>query len=119
MRIALTTITVCAALFGATPQEGSAAKLPRAWSAQALCIHSHESTDWYATADWQGSPSIYHGGMQIDLRTWVAMAPPGFPADPAVATIAQQLAVSYRIWLANGRRFSGQWTNAAAACGVP
>lgn len=94
--------------------------LPRWWTTEALCIHRHESTDWHRTTDWLGEPSPDRGGMQIDVDTWVAFAPPGYPSEPAEATPHEQLEVAYRIWLANGHRFGGnQWYLSAASCGVP
>lgn len=58
--------------------------------------------------------------MQIDVRTWDAFAPKRWPRDPADATRAQQLLVSWRIWLANGRRWGGnQWPNTSRLCHVP
>src|SRR5215472_4710762 len=62
------------------------AALPRWWIAQALCIHRHESLDWHARTDWLGNPSRYRGGMQIDIGTWAAFAPRGFPSEPAAAS---------------------------------
>lgn len=93
--------------------------LPRWWLTQALCIHRHESTDWHRTTDWLGRPSVNHGGMQINVGTWRAWAPLGFPAEPASASPRQQLVVAYRIWTANGHRFGGgQWPHSSYACGV-
>jgi len=95
------------------------AALPRWWIAQALCIHRHESIDWHRTTDWLGYPSRDHGGMQIDVGTWVSQAPKGFPREPAAASPHEQLVVAYRIWRVNGDRFGGgQWPYSSAACGV-
>jgi Transglycosylase-like domain len=106
-----------------TPKPATAraafAALPDWWIAQALCIHRHESTDWHRTTDWLGRPSRDHGGMQIDVDTWSALAPHGFPRAPAVASPQEQLVVAYRIWRANGHRFGGgQWPYSSDACGV-
>ena len=93
--------------------------LPRRWLQQALCVHRHESIDWYRTTDWLGRPSVDHGGMQIDIRTWARFAPRRFPRSPEQATPHEQLVVAYKIWLANGRRFGGhQWYLSASRCGV-
>ena len=95
------------------------AAIPHWWVAQALCIHRHESTDWHRTTDWLGRASRDHGGMQIDVGTWAAHAPKGFPREPAAASPREQLVVAYRIWRANGHRFGGgQWPHSSAACGV-
>jgi hypothetical protein len=95
------------------------AALPGWWIPQALCIHRHESLDWHRRTDWLGRPSRNHGGLQIDVGTWAALAPRGFPPEPAVASPHEQLVVAYRIWRANGHRFGGgQWPYSAAACGV-
>jgi hypothetical protein len=84
-----------------------------------MCIHRHESVNWHRTTDWRGMPSSDHGGMQIDVGTWRAMAPRRFPADPEAATPHEQLVVAYRIWLANGDRFGGnQWFLSAESCDV-
>jgi hypothetical protein len=57
--------------------------------------------------------------MQIDVDTWAAHAPRGFPHEPAAASPREQLVVAYRIWRANGSRFGGgQWPFSASACGV-
>ena len=93
--------------------------LPHWWIAKAMCIHQHESLDWHRTTDWRGRPSVDHGGLQIDVRTWGAFAPAAYPGSPAAASPLQQLTVAYRIWLANGHRFGGsQWYHSAAQCGV-
>ena len=94
--------------------------LPRWWVTEALCIHRHESLNWHQTTTWQGYPSDDTGGMQIESGTWETMAPRSFPPLPALATPWQQLFVSYRIWLANGRSFGGnQWPESSASCGLP
>lgn len=99
---------------------------PSWWYAQAMCIHSHESTDWHKTTTWDGYRSWDHGGMQIDTRTWTSMLSNGyrltrgFPSDPAWASPHEQLVVAWLIWVSNGRRFGGsQWPNTSRACGVP
>lgn len=92
---------------------------PAWWQREATCIHLHESVDWHKRTDWLGRPSPDHGGMQIDVGTWRSFAPRGYPTDPADASPAQQLAVAYRIWLANGHSFGGrQWPNSSKACGL-
>ena len=84
-----------------------------------MCIHRYESTDWHKTTTWQGYPSSDHGGMQIDMGTWAAYAPRGYPPDPALASPFQQLVVAYRVWLANGRRWGGNaWPNSSRECGL-
>ena len=116
--------TVLFAVSVASASEAVSAKaafhaIPRWWVAQALCIHRHESIDWHRTTDWRGYPSRDHGGMQIDVTTWAAQAPKGFPREPASASPREQLVVAYRIWRANGRRFGGgQWPYSSMACGV-
>jgi hypothetical protein len=108
-----------AAFFAAAAQVTEASSLPRWWIKEALCIHRHESVNWHRTTDWLGYPSADHGGMQIDVGTWASMAPRNYPREPAAASPHEQLVVSYRIWLANGRRFGGnQWYLSAQACGV-
>jgi len=93
--------------------------IPHWWVGQALCIHRHESTDWHRTTDWRGYTSRDRGGMQIDVGTWAAHAPRGFPREPAAASPHEQLVVAYNIWSANGRRFGGgQWPYSSIACGV-
>ena len=84
-----------------------------------MCIHRHESTNWHATRDWRGYPSIDHGGMQIAVGTWLSLAPKGFPREPVAASPREQLIVAYRIWRVNGHRFGGsQWPYSSIACGV-
>ena len=96
-----------------------AGALPRWWVSEALCIHRHESVDWHRTTDWLGYPSEDHGGMQIAVGTWDAVAPRGYPSEPAVASPHEQLVVAYRIWLDNGHSFGGnQWFFSAQSCGV-
>ena len=57
--------------------------------------------------------------MQIDIGTWAALAPRGFPLEPASASPHEQLVVAYRIWRVNGLRFGGgQWYSSSIACGV-
>ena len=57
--------------------------------------------------------------MQINVGTWAAWAPQGFPHEPAAASPREQLVVAYRIWSANGHRFGGgQWPHSSIACGV-
>ena len=93
--------------------------LPRWWLAEALCIHRHESTDWHRVTDWLGRPSVNHGGMQINVGTWVRWAPNSFPHEPAAASPQEQLIVAYRIWTTNGDRFGGgQWPLSVEACHV-
>ena len=46
-----------------------------------MCIHRHESTNWHATRDWRGYPSVDHGGMQIAVGTWLSLAPKAFRAS--------------------------------------
>lgn len=95
------------------------AALPDWWVSQALCIHRHESVDWHRTTDWLGNPSRDHGGMQIDVGTWLAHVPRSFPNEPAAASPHEQLVVAFRIWRSNGHRFGGgQWPHSSIACGV-
>ncbi len=117
------TSTACAASCTATAAPTSRPRprpvYPAAFRLHWPCIHRRESTDWHRTTDWLGRPSRQHGGMQIDLGTWLAFAPASFPRDPAAATPAQQVFVAFRIWLANGRRFGGrQWPQTSRLCGV-
>jgi hypothetical protein len=108
--IAIAVSTALAALAGSARADS----LPGWWVKEAMCIHSHESIDWHL-----GGPSVDRGGMQIDIRTWSAFAPPGFPRVPEAATPHQQLVVSYLVWLKNGNRFGGnQWPTSAALCSV-
>lgn len=86
------------------------------WYAQAMCIHAHESPDWHATRTWNGYPSVDHGGMQIDVGSWAAFAPHGYPADPAWATPFEQLTVAYRIWRRYG--WAQPWPNTSRICGL-
>ena len=45
---------------------------PKAWLREALCIHRHESVDWHRRwTNWQGRPSPYAGGMQLDRKSVV------------------------------------------------
>ena len=84
-----------------------------------MCIHDHESLDWHRVTDWLGRSSWDHGGMQIDVRTWLRYARHRYPRDPAAATPHEQLVVAYSIWKANGRRFGGtQWPISASTCRV-
>ena len=108
------------ALTAAKARAASAfAALPHWWIAEALCIHRHESLDWHRTTDWLGAPSVDHGGLQINVGTWLVFAPRGYPREPAEATPRQQLVVAHRIWAANGDRFGGdEWPNSSVACGV-
>jgi hypothetical protein len=93
--------------------------LPRWWVNEALCIHRHESVDWHRTTDWLGQPSVDHGGMQINVGTWLAYAPSRFPREPEAATPDEQLVVAHRIWAANCDRFGGdEWPNSSVACGL-
>lgn len=117
---------IFALLILALPARALNAPWPPGWYAQAMCIHSHESTDWHKTTTWTGAPSNDHGGMQIDVGTWRSMLSHGyrltrgFPAAPELASPYQQLVVAYLIWVSNGHRFGGsQWPNTARACGVP
>jgi hypothetical protein len=112
-------IAAAAALASGKSHASAALALPRWWVKEALCIHRHESIDWHATRDWRGFPSADHGGMQIAVGTWLALAPKGFPREPASASPRQQLVVAYRIWRENGRRFGGsQWPYSSSSCGL-
>jgi hypothetical protein len=117
--VAPAALAVATAITTVKAHPAEAFSLPRWWVGEALCIHRHESVDWHRTTDWLGQPSVDHGGMQIDVRTWLSVAPKGFPREPAAASPRQQLVVAYRIWQANGRRFGGsQWPRSSVACGV-
>lgn len=112
----------------ALPASGAARhhhrRYPAVWLKDAHCIHYQEvrapwPKGWHRTTTWLGAPSRNRGGMQILDSTWAAYAPKGWPRDPARASRAQQLLVTWRIWRANGQRWGGgQWPQSAAACGV-
>ena len=117
--VASTVISVSATLTTVRAHAATAFALPRWWVNEAMCIHRHESTNWHATRDWRGYPSVDHGGMQIAVGTWLTLAPKGFPREPAAASPKEQLIVAYRIWRVNGHRFGGsQWPYSSIACGV-
>lgn len=78
-----------------------------------MCIHRNESVDWHKRTDWLGRPSRDHGGLQIDIATWFAYLPAGYPTDPADGTPRQQLTVGYRIWQHNGW---APWPRSSRTC---
>lgn len=109
----------------AASQQASPQGYPSFWVKQAHCIHYEEvraswSKGWHTHFVYGTHvESRDRGGMQILVSTWKAFAPKGWPRDPAKASRAQQLLVTWRIWRANGRRWGGnQWPQSAAACGV-
>jgi hypothetical protein len=80
---------------------------PRAWLADALCIHQHEG----AWPDDTGNG--YYGGMQFLESTWQSVGAPGYPNDypPRV-----QLFYAYKVW----KRDGGSWSEwgTAGMCGL-
>ena len=96
-------------------------KSPVWWLKQALCIHRHESVDWYrAGTDWRGNRSPYYGGMQFLIDTWRRSGGTGLPSD---ASPREQLFRAYVIWdrhvgrMGDGRGNWSEW-GTARACGL-
>lgn len=86
------------------------------WYRQALCIHRHEGA-WNSIGYVHGVP-MYGGGMQFLLTTWVSMGGKATSVwDIARASPREQLYRSWLLWLANGRRWGGQW-GTAGVCGL-
>lgn len=91
---------------------------PKAWLAQAVCIHDHEGA-WN-----DNTGNTYFGGMQFLESTWTsaggkqyaAFDHPGERRYPFVAPIREQL---YRAWLV-WNRDGGSWREwgTARACGL-
>jgi hypothetical protein len=76
--------------------------------AQAICIHSKESTDWHEP----GSPG---GGMQFLEGTWLAWGGAEYAPWPSEATPVEQLRVAYRI--VQHDHGWGEWST-APLCGL-
>ena len=85
--------------------------LPRWWLTEAMCIHRHESTDWHAHTDWLGYPSVDHGGMQIDVGTWLSRSRPrASRASRRQPRRASSWSSPTGSGASNGHRFGGgQW----------
>lgn len=87
---------------------------PAWWTAQALCIHRHESVNWHrAYTDWAGRPSQYSGGMQFLRSTWRRAGGSGHAWEWAPR---EQLYRAHVIWRRNG----GSWREwgTAGRCGL-
>jgi hypothetical protein len=88
---------------------------PRAWLADAVCIHSHEGA-WDSIGYVRGVPT-YAGGMQFLVSTWRAAGGRETSlAAIAAAPIREQL---YRAWI-TWRRDGGSWREwgTAGRCGL-
>lgn len=88
---------------------------PRAWLAEAECIHGNEAAWTNHGVDWLGNPSPYYGGYQFLLATWASVGGRGYPD---AATPREQTYRAWLNWRRNGERWSGQWGRSARICGL-
>lgn len=96
------------------PHHRPRAPWPSWWYPQAMCIHEHESVDWYrAGVDYLGHPSPYYGGMQFLISTWRAAGGTGLPSS---APPREQLFRAFIVWRRDGDRWS-EW-GSASKCGL-
>lgn len=94
---------------------------PKAWLREAMCVHRHESVDWYRRwTNWQGHRSPYAGGLQFLQDTWNRA---GGSGEPWQASPREQLYRAYIIWdrhvgkMGDGRGNWSEW-GTARACGL-
>jgi hypothetical protein len=84
-------------------------RAPAGFIRAALCLHRHESLDWYrAWVDWTGAPSVYAGGLQFMQDTWVRA---GGRGEPWQWSPREQVYRAWRIWGLNGGSFR-EWGTA-------
>jgi hypothetical protein len=84
-----------------------------------LCIHSHEAAWNNPGLTWDGRPSPYHGGLQMDWR-FMSMYGPKLLARKGPAgnwTPLEQIWVAVNAAFRHGRGF-WPWPNTAHACGL-
>jgi hypothetical protein len=90
-------------------------RFPHWWYLQAVCIHRHESVDWFygpghtSGRYWNG----YYGGFQFLLSTWQRAGGRGYPHR---AIPNEQYYRAWVIWKAN----HGSWREwgTAGMCGL-
>jgi len=90
-------------------------RFPHWWYRQAVCIHRHESVDWFYGPGHTGGRvwSGYYGGFQFLLNTWQRAGGRGYPHQ---ATPNEQYYRAWRIWQMN----HGSWREwgTAGMCGL-
>jgi hypothetical protein len=90
-------------------------RFPHWWYLQAVCIHRHESMDWFYGPGHTGgrSWSGYYGGFQFLLSTWQRAGGRGYPHQ---AIPNEQYFRAWIIWKAN----HGSWREwgTAGMCGL-
>jgi hypothetical protein len=90
-------------------------RFPHWWYLQAVCIHRHESTDWFYGPGHTGGRvwSGYYGGFQFLLSTWQRAGGRGYPHE---AVPNEQYYRAWIIWKAN----RGSWREwgTAGMCGL-
>lgn len=85
--------------------------------AQWLCLHRHESIDWYRHGTtWDGRASKYYGGLQFSQSTWIRNGGLRVASRADFATPLQQMWVAENAWKESRGSFS-QWST-ANTCGL-
>jgi opacity protein-like surface antigen len=110
-------IAVSAALLGAAASSADTWQPPKAWLAQAMCVHAKEAP-WDANT---GNGS--YGGFQFMRQTWLtlggaadqAFTHPGDPDFPFAASKQEQLYRAWRLWKRDGGTWRS-WGAVGRAC---
>lgn len=106
-------LSAWAVLFVAPATAAPVASAPEPIADVWLALADCESGQTWDEGD--GGLGPFRGGLQFHPDTWAAFAPPGWPADPAAATPAQEVAVAERVLAAQGW---GAWPVCARKLGL-
>ena len=103
------------AAFVLSTTQAVSAQVPKGWSPGsgwlqgAMCVHSHESTDWHI----HNPP--YANGFQFMYGTWLSAG--GSPSTWITASPREQLYRAWIVWKRDGYSWR-EWPNTSRMCGL-